>query len=272
MCYVDFRCSPNGVRRWAPLPDLVLQRVTFGLYYDLFQPGGAFRNEVAERFERYCADLLSAQMPAFGVDREYVYRVSKRAGDQKSPDVLVRHEDALALVIECKATKLTLAAQYSEDPAVDAKARYAEIGKGVFQIWRFFSHCRRGLIRHAIAPSTRGMVLTLDTWMVLSRPLQEHVRAEAARLADADPDILPEDRRAVVFAAIQDFERVIARTDEKTFLTTLDGATEERFLGWLLPDVRRDLEGAATSVKPYPFDPGQILPWWHDLRDRSAKG
>jgi hypothetical protein len=261
----------GNIRRWAPLPELVLQRVTFGLYYDLLRPGESFRNEIAGRFEQYCTEYLAAQMPAFEVGREYRYPVPGRRGGQDSPDILVGYRGELALIIECKATKLTLAAQYSDDPAIDAQERYAEIGKGVFQTWRFVSHCRRGLTQHTVSSSTRGIVLTLDTWMVMSRPLQDHVMAAAHLLADADPNILPEDRRSVVFAAVQDFEAVVSQTTEDTFLTTLASATEERFLGWLLPNVRRDIEGVSEIRKPYPFDPGEILPWWHLFRERAGR-
>lgn len=50
--------GPRDERLWAPLPDLILQRVTFGLYYDVIRPGGALRNEIAARFEAYAVDLV----------------------------------------------------------------------------------------------------------------------------------------------------------------------------------------------------------------------
>lgn len=261
----------NGVRHWAPLPELVLQRVTFGLYYDLLRLKINLRNEIAGRFEDYCAKYIANQMPAYEVRREYKYNVPSFPGGQDSPDILIEFNGELAIIVECKATRLTLAAQYSDDPAIDAKERYAEIGKGVFQAWRFISHCRRGLTRHAVSSATRSMVLTLDTWMVMSRSLHDHVLAVAAALADADPTILQEDRRAVVFAAVQDFEVAVSQTTEDTFLATLDKATEESYLGWLLPNVQRDLDSTPEIRKPYPFDPGDILPWWNLFRERAER-
>jgi len=250
----------EGKRLRAPLPHLILQRVTFGLYYDVFQPGGGLRNEIAARFERYAADLVRAMMPALDVEPPYVYPAG-RGRQIDAPDVLISQADKLAVVIECKATKLTFAAQFSEDPSIDAQARYAEIGKGVFQVWRFFAHCRLGRTRHQITPQTRGLLLTLDTWLVAARELQAHVREVAVELAAADPDILEEDRRPVLFAAVQDFEGLLIRTDEQGFLQTLDSGAEERFLGWILPDISRDLEPVAER-KRYPFSPEDLVPWW----------
>jgi len=253
----------RGERLRAPLPKLILQRVTFGLYYDVFQPGGALRNEIAARFEQYAADLIGAMMPAFNVEPAYAYPVG-RGRQIDAPDLLVSHAGELAVVIECKATKLTFAAQFSEDPAADAQTRYAEIGKGVFQVWRFFAHCRLGRTRHHVTPATRGLLLTLDTWLVMARDLQTHVREIAAALADADPDILEEDRRPVLFAAIQDFEGLLRQTDEQGLLQTLHAGAEDRFLGWILPNISREL-GPLAERKTYPFNPDVLLPWWKRL-------
>lgn len=259
-----FAFGNQGERLRAPLPHLILQRATFGLYYDVFQPGGALRNEIAMRFEHYAADLIRAMMPGFDVEHTYAY-LAGRGRQIDAPDVLVSEAGALAVVIECKATKLTLAAQFSEDPAVDAQTRYAEIGKGIFQVWRFFAHCRLGRTRHQITPQTRGLLLTLDTWLVMARELQDHVRQVAAELADADQEILEQDRRPVLFAAIQDFEGLLSQTDEQGFLRTLDAGAEERFLGWILPNISRDL-GPLIERKKYPFAPDELVPWWGQLR------
>jgi len=260
----------HGERLRAPLPKLILQRVTFGLYYDVFQPGGTLRNEIAARFETYAADLVRALMPAFDVEPTYAYAAG-RGRIIDAPDILISHADELAVVIECKATKLTFSAQFAEDPAVDAKARYAEIGKGVFQVWRFFAHCRLGRTRHQVTPATRGLLLTLDTWLVMARDLQTHVREIAIALADADPDILEEDRRPVLFAAVQDFESLLSQTDEESFLRTLDAGAEDRFLGWILPLISREL-GPLPERKKYPFEPDALLPWWGTIwRDGAGE-
>ena len=249
-------------RLTAPVPLLVLQRVTFGLYYDLLGEGGDLRNEIAGRFEEYSADFTRAMMPGFTVEREYRYPGKRKGVGYASPDMLIEDAGELAVVVECKATKLTVSAKFSDDPAADAKGRYAEIGRGIFQLWRFFAHCRLGLTGRTLTDRTAGLVLTLDTWLVMARSLQDHVLEVAAALADADTDITAVDRRPIAFAAIQDFEQLLSQSDEAGVRAVLAAAHEDQFLGWVLPSVDQELHGADRKRKRYPFRPDAILPWW----------
>ena len=134
-------------------------------------------------------------------------------------------------------------------------------------MWRFFAHCRLGLTQHQVRPETRGLLLTLDTWLTMGRDLQEHVREVASRLADADPEIIEDDRRPVLFVAAQDFEGLLSQMDEDGLLNTLDVADEDRFLGWILPNIARELD-PLEERKPYPFEAAKLLPWWGERGDR----
>lgn len=270
--------QPSLLRRWpiltfgnqggrlrTPLPTLLLQRMSSGLYYDLLEGGPGIRDEAARRFEAYCIAFLAASLPGLAVAPEYRYPRGG-AGDQvDSPDALVTDGNRLTLAIECKATKLTFAAQFADEPAVAAASKYDELGKGVFQLWRYFSHCRRGLTRHVVNDDTCGLILTLDAWLVMSRELKDHVLANARARADLEPGMLPKDQRPVTFAAIQDFERFALRTDEGGFFRTLAAAKEQRFFGWLLPNVRDAVEASLPEDNRYPFDLGDLLAWWRDL-------
>lgn len=264
----------HGDRLRAPLPTLVLHRFSSGLYYDLLAAGPRVRDEVARRFEAYCIAYIAAVLPALAVAPEYRYPRGGAADQVDSPDALISDGDLLRVAVECKATKLTFAAQFADEPAVAAASKYDELGKGVFQLWRYFSHCRRGLTRHVVNDDTHGLVLTLDAWLVMSRGLKDHVLANARARAEQEPGMLLEDQRPVSFAAIQDFESLAQRTDEAGFFRTLAAAKEERFQGWILPNIRRDLEAPLPEVKPYPFEVGDLLAWWRDadkLRPAQAE-
>lgn len=254
----------QGERLRAPLPTLVLHRFSSGLYYDLLAAGPGVRDEVARRFEAYCIAYIAAVLPALTITPEYRY-ARGGAGDQvDSPDALISDGNLLRVAVECKATKLTFAAQFADEPAVAAASKYDELGKGVFQLWRYFSHCRRGLTRHVVNDETHGLVLTLDAWLVMSRALKDHVLANARARALREPGMLPEDQRPVSFAAIQDFEGLAQRTDEVGFFRALAATREERFQGWILPHIRGELEATPAEVKPYPFEVGDLLAWWRD--------
>lgn len=245
----------------APIPALIVHRVTQGLFYDVVAAGDDARNEAAARFERYVQDFISATAPRFRLAPEYAYQLARRR-EQRSPDLLVFDGDALAIVIECKSTKMTLAAQFSPSPVEDAAAKYRELVKGVFQLWRFFSHCRRGLTGQQAAPQTKAVLLTLDTWLVMAGTLRERILADAGALADTDGSIMDEDRRSVIFAAAPDFESLFAHADEDGILATLEAALRPQYDGWLLPSIRQQAVAAPADEKPYPFHPGDILPWW----------
>lgn len=249
----------------APLPPLIMLRITAGLYYDLQGADGGVRNEIAKRFETYSADFLRATMPGFSVEPEYHYKAGSGRRTVATPDILVCREGKLELVIECKATKLTFGAQFSIAPSEAAAGKYEELAKGIFQIWRFYADCRHGKTLHLASDNTHALVLTLDNWLVLSRELQEHVLAIARGRADQEPDMTEADQRPVVFATIQDFERLLRTTDEDGLLTTLSSAAEGGFLGWSLPRGTADSADGAMVSKDYPFDIGDLFPCWHEF-------
>jgi hypothetical protein len=269
--YPVLATGSDGEMLRAPLPELILLRITSGIYYDLISGRQGLRHEAADRFEEYCASYLGHMLPRFDVRRAYRYQSGSRGNRIESPDILIRDHGSLAIAVECKATKLSFVAQFGNNPAQEASVGYEELGKGIFQLWRYFSHCRRGLANDTLTDYTLGLLVTLDTWLVMSRELQSHVFSIANGLADDEQDILPEDRRSVLFASIQDLEATLARCEEGDFLGILSQAREDRFLGWLLPNIRAELGAGIDARRPYPFELGEMLPWWaatEEERDR----
>jgi len=259
---ISFGKSNERLR--SPLPELILLRVTSGLYYDLVSGGSDLRNEAADRFEGYCHKFLAAMLPNFEISRSHQYKFRSNSVD--SPDLLVRKSGAVVLVLECKATKLTFGAQFANDPIGEASAGYDELAKGIFQIWRYFSHARRGIISIEILPDAHGIILTLDMWLLLSNELQDELIEKAKILASKDPEIKAADQRRIIFCAVQDLESVLMRSDEGRFLSAVSAATEDRFVGWQLPNIHSEIGNDTAAIKPYPFDPDEILPSWKRLK------
>jgi hypothetical protein len=73
--------------------------------------------------------------------------------------LLVKDGGKVVLAAECKATKLTYLAQFAEDPFEAERKQYVQIANGVVQLWRFFSHVRRGLLEEAVDADSSAMVL-----------------------------------------------------------------------------------------------------------------
>ncbi len=266
LIYVD---DPD--RLVSPIPETILLRVTAGLYYDLFPGGQEIINDANARFEQYCVDLIEAMMARFEVRR--AYRYGPKGAQYDSPDILIKDQGKLVIVAECKATKLTYLAQFAEDPFEVARKQYAQLAKGVFQLWRFFSHVRRGLVEQDLAIDCHAAVFTLDAFMQMARNPQNKVFAEANALADEDGNITPEDRKHVVICPIHDLEYILVLATEDSLLASLKASNEDKYQGWMLREVHRATGAAKEFDKPkrYPFDMENVLPWWSRFGELGKK-
>ena len=131
----------KGARTRAPLVNLIMDRITSGLYYDVIGTGGPVPAEIGRQFERYCSELISKSLSGLSCQPE-----TKYTNGIHTPDILIYEGRECRLVAECKAKRMTVAARFGEDPLNQAAAGFDELGKGVFQIWRHFSFVRRGLL------------------------------------------------------------------------------------------------------------------------------
>jgi hypothetical protein len=238
-------------------------RVTSGLYYDLIPGGQALLNEANDRFEEYCASFIGAMMKRFSLSRAYRYE-PKKGAPVDTPDLLVKDGEKIVLAVECKATKLTYLARFAEDPFEAEKAQYLQIANGVLQLWRFFSHARRGLVKEPVDAGTSAMVLALDSFLTMSRELKALIIKEATSLADNEEGIAAEDRRQVIFCDIPGLETVLSRSTEDRFLATLRAAREEKYADWELREINREEAAGKEKIEPkkFPFDLDGLLPWW----------
>lgn len=255
----------------APIPEVLLMRVTSGLYYDIIPGGQDLLNDANDRFEQYSCDYIDALMERFDVGRAYRYE-PKKGAPFDTPDVLVRDGDRVALAIECKATKLNYLAQFAEDPFEAERKQYQQIANGILQLWRFFSHARRGLVEELVDAGTAAMVLTLDSFMTMNKDLKAKVVKEADVLADKEEGITAEDRRHVIFCPIQGLEEVVSITNEDGFLKALKATREEKYDGWEFRELSRDAlkDEEKIEQKKFPFELDGLLPWWKRISEVRA--
>lgn len=233
----------------APLPELIFYRMTVGLFYDIASGPQSLLNEANSRFEDYARRLLQGYFPAFNVMAAIPYGPKKSRTD--SPDILVQVNGEIAVVLECKATKLTYLSQYSDEPVSDAQKAYEQIAKGVAQVWRFFAHARRQLFsEHPVAPDAQGVVLTLDAWMQMSADLQSDVITIAKRLVETDDTVTEADMRPIIFCPMQELADVAIISNEQQFLATLAKAVLPEHRGWALREVRRKTDDQEKPNTP----------------------
>ena len=244
--------GPNQERLRAPLPALIAWRITAGLYYYMIRGGDHISREIGERFETYCFELSKHMLSGFDVGSGVEYKL--RGKPVHSPDVLIRDGGKVIAVIECKAKKMTFEAKFADDPIAEAKIGYAEIAKGIFQLWRFFSHCRQSLTGSELAADAVGIVVTLDNWLEMSSELRNLVMKIASDMANGDNDIEISDRKDIAFCSIEELEVTLQHASPDEFIKAARESVSPRFFGWNLSGVHRELTNGSNRHNRFPFD------------------
>ena len=263
------RFGSEGEEIRAPLPELILERITSGLFYDVVGGGDQITNDYGKRFEKYCFRYLYEALP--NLEWETEFRYGKKGFPFDTPDILCGKSNKLVLVIECKATRLSHEAMFGKDPI--AARGYEDLTKAVFQLWRFFSHCRRGLTKREVADDAIGVVLTLNNWLILAKTLHKSVLEDANKMVnEKEPEITKADKRAIVFVTAPELERTLSVATEETFRKALTQAGSEEFLGYRLDIIHSKLVNEIECKKrAYPFknELGKLLPWWDERSIRD---
>ncbi|MEH3039773.1 MAG: hypothetical protein PGN21_06895 [Sphingomonas paucimobilis] len=266
--YPCLRVGHRGRVLVAPLPDLVMDRVTNGLFYDVIGGGGPVREEIGRRFEEYSLALLGEMLDA-QFEPEATYRT--RLGPIATPDILMCEEaGAVQLAIECKASRMSVTARFGDAPEEDRG--YEEIAKGVMQLWRFFAHCRQQIAPNQMTPDAQGMILTMDEWFAGRSTVIPQIMARAHELADASPHEIPvADRRAVAFCTISELEAVLVTATPMSLAETVRIGSGDR-AGWIFSMLHTETVAEKTVPKAYPFERtlSDLLPWHARIADLAA--
>jgi hypothetical protein len=265
----EFPCILIGHRSRsmiAPLPDLIMDRVTNGLFYDVVGGGRAVREETGRRFEAYSLELLRRMLPtvSFAPETRYLTRL----GEIASPDIQMTNDRGEVLLsIECKASRMSIKAQFGDLPEEDRG--YEEIAKGVMQLWRFHAHARAKTAPMRLTTDVQLMVLTLDEWFAGRSKIIPKVIARAHALADASPHLIPaEDRRAVGFCTISELEEVLTTATAESLQGAVRIASGDK-AGWMFSKLHQDMEAQKTGPKDFPFEEAlsELLPWFGKVRE-----
>jgi hypothetical protein len=268
-------CIIFGNEVIAPLPELISLRGLNGIFYDVVTGPEAVKNEISARFEKYCLDFMSPILTDMQIDSDVEYR--RGTNLVRSPDLLLSRNGRLSVIIECKATRMTYEARFGEDPLVESARGYAEMAKGVFQIWRFVSHIRRGYLPQiTMSDGICGLVVTLDSWLSMAGLLIEDVIASARTMAaESDRDITAIDQIPVRFCMVDDLENTLSSATTDSFLGTIIASTSEEHRGWLLTSVHDQFFGA-EQVEERDFPLADRMhevqgDWWKQMDENAKK-
>lgn len=263
----------GGERIRAPLPALISERTTSGAYYDLVAAGGPVRNAIGRRFEQYCLDFLTHHLPTHSVSPSYQYKFRGQRVD--APDLFIATSGKLRVAMECKAKRMSFEARFSESPLTDAEEAFDEIAKGVFQLWKFFSHQRRFRInKDALSDETFGVVMTLEPWLAMTRGRYEELLARARKRAAADDaEIIDIDMRPVAICSIPDVEGVAAVATEGSLIAALRAAADAQFSSYLLIKLHERVAPDTKLSNGYAFSDklAEVLPWWNVVQELARE-
>ena len=258
--------GPRNREMVAPLPDLIMDRVTNGLFYDVIGGGGRVRDEIGRRFEVYCVSLLSRMLVETRFLPEAKYPT--HLGQIATPDILMLDNDgAVSLAIECKASRMSVAARFGELPAEDRG--YEEIAKGIMQLWRFFAHCRRQVAHNRLAEDAQGLILTMDEWFAGRSTVIPQIVEQAHELANSSAhEIHLEDRRPVTFCTISELEVVLSTATVASLQDAIRIGSGDR-QGWIFSILHQESEFEKTEPKGYPFigELHALLPWYAKIAE-----
>jgi hypothetical protein len=268
----QFPCVRVGHRNRSlvtPLPELIMDRVTNGLFYDVIGGGGAVRHEIGQRFEAYSFAILEKMLPHVQFSAESTYQTQH--GPIATPDILM-HDDrgAVELAIECKASRMSINARFGDAPEEDRG--YEEIAKGVMQLWRFFAHCRLRVAPQQLAVDPQGLILTMDEWFAARATVIPKIFARANELADASAHEIPLlDRRHVAFCSISEMEAVLATATPSSILEAVRIGSGDR-AGWLFSHLHDETKAEKSERKAYPFTNAlcELLPWYARISELKS--
>ncbi len=247
----------------APLVDLVFLRVTQGLFFD-FVKHDDLREIIADRFVSYCIELLHKGACAFRVRKEVRYR--KSGNVVRSPDLFLADQGLVSAAIECKARRMSHQAQFGENPTEQARSGFAEIAKGMTQLWRYIADAEDGLLPREVTPNacTRLVLLTFDHWMETPIQIQPAVTAMANEIAD-EKGIAPQFRRPITFLTIQDLEHIVERGSVDQILSAFDGQLTETYEHWAISSIFDHLHGKLERKSIFTNEAILEVAPWFDL-------
>jgi hypothetical protein len=256
----------RGQRLRTPVPDLVIERVTGGLYYDMANAGGEVRTEIGTRFEDYVAEYLSEVMPALGVRRTLKY--GNKRQPRESPDILLQDDGMVSVIVECKAKRMPFAARLGDGTlkSDEAQTGLDELAKGVFQVWRFVCHARQGQLSDiALANDAVGVVVTLDPWLSMTNRIYDVVLERAKELAaKREPSMEERDRCPVAVCAIESLERALRVASKVSLTAAIRKAASTEGAAWDFDKLHEEFVEPGTKERDFHLEQrlDRLLPWW----------
>lgn len=245
--------STNPSRVMCPLPPLLQNRISDGLYYDVCRTKD-FNSAFGPAFQSYVGEVLRATLPGAHVTGEAQYHVGKNRKDGVD---WIAGDTTATLFIECKTKRMRQSAKFlTSTDELDEELRM--MAKFVVQTYKNVSDAIAGLTSwQSDGRPLYPVIVTLENWHIFTPPiadaLDRHIRegVVAAGLEETVVDSIP-----YTIMAVEDLEiagQIMARTGIERFMRAKTDREHRRWtIGGFMPSTFGDeLKDVRTILFEY---------------------
>ena len=235
----------------APIPKLLIDRVSAGIFHDLANHFKEFRSYFGRIFERYVGYNLELVFPKENLIPETRYKASKQ--NRSTPDWTVNSPDG-AIMIECRSSSFTL----------DAR-RFADMPRIVSDLEKIGADPLRKGIQKINELKMGNTAFPLKNTADIRFGLCTHERLEPLNLygillANQIPSELAKGFRFHI-APLVELERICALKDPSLFVQAIDILTFDE--GW--HDLSHSVQKRLDEVIPKPPDSFIVRQAWNNF-------
>jgi len=165
----------------CPLPTLLFNRITDGVFYDLVNLSG-FDNDFGDSFQAYVGEYLE-QASNCSVLPEQIY--GSRRHRRRTVDWIALDHENTALFIECKAKRLTMLAKNALDNLEDLQKDLRKLAEAVVQTYQTTLDYETGLYPQLEFVANRKvylLIVTLEEWYLFGDKTQDLLNTEVNKI------------------------------------------------------------------------------------------
>lgn len=197
---------------YAPIPLLILFKLTSGIYYNLVNSNKKFGEKFGIAFENYVGDFCISQKlnDNFKLIKGEKYKIGKR--EKETVDWIIEEKSSL-LFIECKTKRLKNIAKEGLEDEQPIKLEIKKMAEFVFQVYKSikdFKENKYPRIKYNSQQEIFPIILTLEEWYLFGNFTDEELFKEIENLFsqnDLPKDYLEEMPFTII--STRDFELLI---------------------------------------------------------------
>lgn len=230
----------NRYYLYCPVPDLLLRRFSYGIFYELVGESG-FDNAYGASFEKYIGEILNAVFPphhGFSVHAEEKYMVGGQV--HHGADWILSGEDA-NLFIECKTKRMRQDAKVAIKEDV-LESDIGVVAAAIVQLYKNIQEAEEG--KSTWIPNglpNFPLVITLEDWLFFGPVPNEILSAEVTkRMAPAGLDSSLIKLMPYNVMSSRQFEKLSGVIENVGIRAFFQGKESLQYRHWMWPEYARE--------------------------------